>query len=329
MMNWKATWTFDRPNQTYHPGETANVTCTFNNVAGKPLHLRRLGIHLGWMSENEWVFVNANTVVQPGIPGLLGQTYTLPVKIPLDVEIGYHDFAIGADLREWEGNNWSGYGGVQWVKPLEAANDQIAIQYLSPRGFQVFVSHSEKDRALADFVSDYIKRCGQMPYLAESTDNPEVGRKLWEEKIKSAMSKSNIVLVLWTGNSISSIAVQKEVEMANQMNKLILPVVDEGTPFPTQFLGRVYVKFRVKNRLDAVKIILQSLLNYEAEQRKGQEAVGAIAEILALLIIGGTASGKRKSSKHDQVAIIGEPGRHVGVYCITADQHEATDWQLS
>jgi hypothetical protein len=289
-MDWKATWTFDRANQTYHPGETANVTCTFNNVADKPLHLRRLGIHLGWMRENEWVFVNANTVVQPGIPGLFGQTYTLPVKIPLDVEIGYHDFEIGADLREWEGNNWSGHGGVQWVKSLAAANDQIAIQYPLPRSFQVFVSHSEQDRSLADFVSDYIKRCGQKPYLAEAAVNPEVGRKLWEEKVKGAISNSNVVLVLWTVNSASSVAVRREIEMATQTNKLILPAIDEGTLLPAQFQDRVYVKFRAENRLDAVNTILQSLLNYEAEQKKGQEAAGAIAGILALLVIAGIAS---------------------------------------
>jgi len=172
--------------------------------------------------------------------------------------------------------------------------DQVLVNYPHPRNFKVFISHSEKDREFCDIVADYLKKCGQQPYIAESLDNPELGKRLWEEKIENAIKTSNAVLLLWTHDCASSQAVQYELRRAKELGKRIIPAIESGNNPPDSVKGLTYVKFDLSNQIEAIKTILRSLLDYESEvdQQRNQELLGFLALIGLGALAGAALSGK-------------------------------------
>src|SRR2546428_2741434 len=103
-------------------------------------------------------------------------------------------------------------------KEYQIRSDRVLVAYPPPRAFYVFVSHSEADKDLTQRLDDYIKKIGQQPYMAESPQNPDIGKILLEEKINGAILKANVMVLLWTTKSSMSQAVRYEINYARQLN---------------------------------------------------------------------------------------------------------------
>jgi hypothetical protein len=126
--------------------------------------------------------------------------------------------------------------------------------------------------------------------LAESQANPDLGKRLWEEKIEKALQASNVVLVLWTQNAASSMAVSYEIDRARKLGKRIIPAVENSSSPPESLRDLVYVRFDQTNQIEALKTILRTLLDYESEvgQQQTQEFLGFLG-LLAILGVAGAA----------------------------------------
>ena len=290
---WEIHWNFDRPDLTYRIGETIHLTCTFKNTGQSAIHLRKICVWFDWMPEDEWYYIDSNAVYQPR--QWIWPVSNIQIQLPLDVPPNHHGFRIGVEYRYWDGAQWVETGGVHWTHPLAPSLDQVLVNYPPQRNFKVFVSHSERDSTLSQTVVDYIVRCGQAPYVAESPQNPELGKKLWEEKIDAALQTSNVVLVLWTPNSASSAAVAYEIHRARQLGKRIIPAIQSPLEPPQELRGLVYVRFDFANQVEAIKAILTSLLDYEKEVNAQQGA--GVLNFLALLAILGVAGAALSSRK--------------------------------
>jgi TIR domain len=224
----------------------------------------------------------------------LTPVHTIQVQIPLDVPLGHHSFKVGVDYRFWDGQQWAEQQQVEWGFPAGPSLDQVLINYPPPRTFKVFISHSGADQDLVESVSDYVRRSGQVPYIAESPNNPDLGKSLWEEKIETALQSSNVILVLWTENSAPSQSVKYEIARATALGKRVIPAVSSRVETPEILRRLVYVRFDESNRIEAIKSILKSLLDYESEANR-QHAAGVLAflGLLAAVGIAGAALNSR------------------------------------
>jgi hypothetical protein len=237
---------------------------------------------------------DCNVVYEPNLRALFNPIQNVVADIPLDVPIGHHAFKVGVDFRYWTQSGWADTYRTDWGTPIGALPDQVLIDYPPARNFRVFIIHSEADRDFCDDMSDYIKRSGQVPYIAESMDNLALGKKLWEEKIETAIRASNVVLLLWTQNCVSSQAVRYEISRAKQLGKRIIPAIENASESPEIVKGLVYARFDRSDVVGAARTIVRSLLDYEAEinQQQNQELVGLIA-LLGLAGLVGAALGSK------------------------------------
>jgi len=235
-----------------------------------------------------------NIVYEPNQLPFHSPISNIQAEISPDVPIGHHGFRIGVEYRYWTGDQWVDKFGVEWAYATSPSLDQILVNYPPERNFKVFIVHSERDLAFVSMTADYVKRCGQVPYIAESSENPELGKKLWEEKIELALQTSSVILLLWTRNCVSSRSVQYELERARQLGKRIIPAIENNCAPPDAVKNLVYVRFDSTNNTEAIKTIVRSLLGYESEvnQQRNQQILGLIA-LLAL----GLGAGAALSSK--------------------------------
>ncbi len=133
-----------------------------------------------WLPQDFGYNTDCNVVYNPNQFVLLNPIHNVIADVPLDVPIGHHAFKVDADYRFWTGYGWDHSSGIEYSAPLGPSLDQVLIKYPDPRNFRVFVSHSEEDRQSCDIVAEYLKRIGQVPYVAESLENPELGKRLWD-----------------------------------------------------------------------------------------------------------------------------------------------------
>src|SRR5713226_5650470 len=93
--------------------------------------------------------------------------------------------------------------------------------------FQVFVSHSERESAWVERMRADLAGVGVEAYLFEH--DPRPGEPL-AKKIQDAIHRSQVVVVLLTESSAPSPYVQQEVGYALGQKRLVVPLVERGTP---------------------------------------------------------------------------------------------------
>ena len=285
--SWEIKWNFDHSNQTYKIGDPVTLGVTFRNKGTSQVHLQKIGVWFDWLPSGQWYWTDCNVVYQPN--QWLGPVHNVHAAVPIAASIGHHDFKVGVRYRYWQNGQWFDSAPVEWGEPLGPSLNQVLVTYPPSRNFQVFISHSENDRAFAEEIAEYIRRCGQVPYLAESPSNPDLGRKLWEEKIEGALRASSAVLVLWTSNSSSSKAVQYEIDRGAKLGKRLIPAIENGASPPEPLNHLVYTRFDYSQRHDALNAIIRSLLDNESEVNKQQS--GQALGLLVLLGLGLAVAG--------------------------------------
>lgn len=149
---------------------------------------------------------------------------------------------------------------------------------------QVFVSHNMSPQDW-DIIQGLL---GEAPgrninyYLAER--HPNFGHQL-TEKIKAAIRQAHCVLVLWTRDGAHSEWVNQEVGFAEQLGRLIIPIVESGATPKGFLVGKEYISL---DRADPEKTILAATEYLErirmAEESK-QKAALVVLGILGLLFL--------------------------------------------
>jgi hypothetical protein len=94
-------------------------------------------------------------------------------------------------------------------------------------GYQVFISHSSKDRQTVELIASRVSTLGIATYLYEHDPQPGT---LLADKIKKAIRRTDAVVVLLTRKGAASPYVQQEVGVALAADKLVIPLVEKGIP---------------------------------------------------------------------------------------------------
>jgi LPXTG-motif cell wall-anchored protein len=86
-----------QPTETPTPGTVVKLTVFFINDYTEPLIVQRVGVHIDWMDEENYVGHDfSDDPVTVPING--GQTFSpITIPIPQDVSVGTHEYVIGVD----------------------------------------------------------------------------------------------------------------------------------------------------------------------------------------------------------------------------------------
>ncbi|MCF7764156.1 MAG: TIR domain-containing protein [Verrucomicrobia bacterium] len=96
---------------------------------------------------------------------------------------------------------------------------------------QVFISYSSKDQERVFGLTDRLRSAG----ISVWVDQSGIGAAtLWSKEIASAIKGCKVLVLMVTPNSVTSRNVTREVSLASEQNKPILPVLLESTQIPEE-----------------------------------------------------------------------------------------------
>lgn len=118
----------------------------------------------------------------------------------------------------------------------------------------IFLSHSHKDRALAEGLIVYLGSQGINVYVDWNDKGiPRITNRETANKIKESIDDNSFFLILATDNALSSRWVPWEIDVADQMKKsqriAIIPIVERDD---NEFKGNEYLQLYRCIRLDSV-----------------------------------------------------------------------------
>lgn len=87
--------------------------------------------------------------------------------------------------------------------------------------FDVFISHSSKDKAVADALKHRLEESSVRTWKAPENIQPG---QVWEEAITEAISICKITLLIWSADSQDSQQVKRELALAARMDKIVIPL---------------------------------------------------------------------------------------------------------
>lgn len=159
---------------------------------------------------------------------------------------------------------------------------------MTKMSYQIFFSHSTKDKNLVLSIKDELKKVGISVYLAE--EHPQLGKRL-PNKIIHAIKSSDCVVVLLTHIGERSQFVNQEIGAARMASKPIIPMVEkkiEGK-IGGLLVGLEYVVFDKRNPREAIKKVSSYIshlkMKMELEVRKKEDIMTAIAIVAFVVII--------------------------------------------
>lgn len=154
--------------------------------------------------------------------------------------------------------------------------------------YKVFLSHSSKDSAWVNWITENTRRVGVEVYCYEHDSQPG---KLIAEKLKAAIEERDALLVLLTVNSRISAYVQQEIGFAEHAGKLIIPLVQPGVgPESLAMLeGREYIPFDYQNPQQALSKLLPHLQKLKEGKENQQAILLGIGAIIALAWLFGSS----------------------------------------
>lgn len=151
--------------------------------------------------------------------------------------------------------------------------------------YNVFLSHSmgDADRHIVDKAVENARLQGVELYIAER--DPQYGHEL-SEKFKSRIRTADCMVVLWTKDGADSHWVSREVGIAQDAGRLVIPVVEEGVDVTGVWSHIEYVKLNREDPDTAIGRLTGYLAQLKAKKETQQALVGAALAvvILALLI---------------------------------------------
>lgn len=145
---------------------------------------------------------------------------------------------------------------------------------------EVFISHSSKDKPLADAVCAGLESRGVRCWIAPRDVLPGIS---WSEAIVEAVEECSVFLLILTSNSNSSKQTINEVDIAVNHNKTIVPFrVEDFKPTGSMeyFLGNLHWLDALTPGLESHIIRLADYVQkiLEVNKTKGQKASAMITE---------------------------------------------------
>lgn len=95
---------------------------------------------------------------------------------------------------------------------------------------QIFVSYSSQDAAVVRRLADILRQDGNSVF----TDEDIPGGDLWRRRISEAIGKANVFVLMLSPKSIASDEVRRELDLAADKKKQILPVLIERVTVPSE-----------------------------------------------------------------------------------------------
>src|SRR5512138_1337521 len=90
----------------------------------------------------------------------------------------------------------------------------------------VFISYSRRDTEIMQRVVVFLRDQGFKVWVDNERLIP--GTAIWEEEIEKAIKAANIVIVVMSPDSKNSEWVRREISLADQYRKYILPILVSG-----------------------------------------------------------------------------------------------------
>ena len=127
----------------------------------------------------------------------------------------------------------------------------------------VFVSYAAKDRERVLQLVDHLRQSGIGVWIDQSGIDVAT---LWSEEIVNAITNCKVLLLAISQNSTESANVVKELALASERGKHIIPIFLEPAKIPRtmeyQLAGIQRVEFYLENEEAALKAIRRSLLKF-------------------------------------------------------------------
>lgn len=147
----------------------------------------------------------------------------------------------------------------------------------------IFISYSKKDTELANSIRLNLKSEGYDVWW----DNNLIAGNPWEEEIHNALKKSEIILILWTNNSIKSDWVKHEASIAKLKGNLIQVFIDDISFIPSIFQtiqSSNLTDWNMRENDTSFVALLESI-KLKIKKRKKKKYLSYLKDIIFLLII--------------------------------------------
>lgn len=135
--------------------------------------------------------------------------------------------------------------------------------------FDIFISYSSKDKAVADQVVAHIEKAGYTCWVAPR--NIEGGAE-YSEVIEKAILECQVFLLIFSENSAQSSWVKSELNIAFSENKYLVPYKIDATPLKGTMRLLLNDKHWIEKNNDENKqmnLLLSAIQKYFAMQEKG------------------------------------------------------------
>lgn len=186
----------------------------------------------------------------------------------------------------------------------------------------IFLSHSTKDKALADalytlldsFVDDKHLNY-EVFYSPESLTNFKKHSARWKDEIVKAVKSCDIFIVLWTPNSIENRWVNYEIGIAKAMNKTMYAIGVNGINFNLIIPNETQTLFL--NDTASIRKILRNLFESDKSNkldishwasRSGKEIISQINKIVKqeCVFIAGSIQDEKDAELENFVSTLSE-----------------------
>jgi hypothetical protein len=133
---------------------------------------------------------------------------------------------------------------------------------------QIFISYSRKDQSKVDFTCQLLEQHGFSNIWIDR--NAIRGGSKWREEIVNGIRDSDYFIIFISSHSIQSRQVRKELDVADDYEKRIIPVkIEEGINIPAsmqlQIAGLQIIEFENNNEKD-IKCLIDALeVEYQNE----------------------------------------------------------------
>ncbi len=153
--------------------------------------------------------------------------------------------------------------------------------------YRIFISHSTRDKGLVIALANLLAKSGIEVSVAEWYIR--AGESL-SEKVERQIAQSDSVVVFLTRDGLRSKWVQQEVGIAIGKGKLVIPLVEKGTPTEelAALQGKEFIEYdptQPESSLDRAARYVRSLKAGKEERERTLLVVGCIIAFLLFLYL--------------------------------------------
>jgi hypothetical protein len=111
--------------------------------------------------------------------------------------------------------------------------------------YDIFLSYSRRDETFVKGILDLMQLNGRRIFCDVAVIRPG---DVWAEELENALIRSKMVVLLWCCDSAESEWVKREIELAVQLKKRLIPVLLCSYPAPLEMTARQYIDMQAALR---------------------------------------------------------------------------------